>query len=185
MPKPLAPATLPPSARRQEYRKQRYLHGPAWVDATGTRRRLQALAAVGWSPARVSAELGFSRTWAQKLTTVGRVHRVNAALVADVYERLWNAAPPQGTAGERLSMLRALSAARKAGWPPPLAWDDNSIDDPAAGPAVVVRRPRRRAPGEVAAEVEHLRGFGLTDEVIAARLGVKLASLHTALRRAA
>lgn len=184
MPKPLAPASLPPSVRRQEYRKQRYLHGPAWVDATGTRRRLQALAAVGWSPARVSAELGFSRTRAQKLMTAGRIHRSNAQAVAVVFERLWNVVPPQGTAGERLSMLRALSAARKAGWPPPLAWDD-SIDDPAARPAVVVRRSRRRAPGEVAAEVEHLRGFGLTDEVIAARLGVKLHSLQTALRRAA
>lgn len=64
---------------------------------------------------------------------------------------------------------------------PALAWDD--IDDPAAVPQVG-EEPRANA-GVDPAEVEWLRSFGTSDELIAVRLGVRLATLQGVMRKAA
>lgn len=109
--------------------------GAGYVDATGTRRRLQALAVLGW-PLRVTAErMGLSR---DTLTDVrlGRLSRVRAATatrVAGSYRRMV-VEPPRGAARSRVSEAR--SQARGRGWVGPMAWDSVSIDDPAAVPCL-------------------------------------------------
>jgi hypothetical protein len=108
---------------QREWRKRRYLEGgPLLVDATGTRRRLQALAAIGWPPRALAERLGIQPD------NILRRHRVRvgtARLVAAVYDQLSMTPGPD---------TRSAAAARRRGWAPPLAWDDDSIDDPAARP---------------------------------------------------
>jgi hypothetical protein len=60
-----------------------------------------------------------------------RVHRGTAGQVARVYDELAMTPGPS---------TRARDAAARRGWVPPLAWDDDEIDDPQARPA---RGPRR------------------------------------------
>jgi len=110
--------------------------GEDLVPATGTRRRLEALAARGWSQARLAAETGLS---AHGLVLVlgaaaPRVRARTAAAVAAAYDRLWAAAPPAGTPQARAAASRARDLAAARGWAPPLAWDDTDLDDPAARP---------------------------------------------------
>lgn len=105
---------------------------PLHVNPTGTLRRLRALAALGWPMAELGRRLGLPQVpdgrWAA-------VDAHAASLVRDLYAELSMTVPPPG---RRYTSARGL-AARK-GWVPPLAWDDDEIDDPAAVPAGV--RPR-------------------------------------------
>lgn len=101
----------------------------AWIDSTGTRRRLQALIAMGWSHRVLVPILGVAPG------TVDNIHRrklvrvKTARVVAEVYDRLWDKPAPEGR-----NRSCALAMARRKGFVPPLAWDDDEIDDPAARP---------------------------------------------------
>lgn len=98
------------------------------VPALGTRRRLRALMALGWTMPALDAHLG-ERVTANLLAGRGEVvHLGRARLVAQVYERLCMSVP-DGWVAERTRRM-----AHRRGWRPPLWWDD--IDD-----------PRDRAPG--------------------------------------
>lgn len=103
------------------YKALRARLGHRRVDALGTRRRLQALAALGWPFRVVSVELGWEPTMAQKLTKVDRVWADTAADVRVVYDRLSMTPGPSEQTRRR---------AARAGWLPPLAWDDDRLDDP-------------------------------------------------------
>lgn len=106
------------------------------LDATGTRRRLQALAALGWSSAAVGARMGVGfRFVVQLRNSRGMVYRSTAERVAAVYEQLWAGSP----GGQYADLVRRH--AKERGWPPPLAWDDDTIDDPAAQPYIPVGEP--------------------------------------------
>jgi len=108
----------------------------ARVDATGTRRRLESLMAIGWPLPAIAAHLG--RTTANLARSMDR-DRVNADTawqITQLYEQLWNKMPPQESASQRAASAKARSHAQQQGWPPPLGWDD--IDnDPDPGPPVV------------------------------------------------
>jgi hypothetical protein len=100
------------------------------VDAAGTRRRIQALVAIGWSQTRIATRLDMLVT---NLITLSRRDRVTVAkrrAVAKLYDELWNVEPPAGTRWERISVIRAQNLARREGWPRPMDWDDDRIDDP-------------------------------------------------------
>jgi hypothetical protein len=101
------------------------------VDATGTRRRLEALAALG-HPARViGAQMGRPPASSRALVSSWRrrdrrhIDAGTAADVAKVYELLRDT-PGTNTVG-RITALRA-------GCLPPAAWDGLDIDDPTADP---------------------------------------------------
>lgn len=105
------------------------------VDGTGTRLRLRALVARGWSMSRLARELGGS--WATSpgnlcvvVTGDEAVGAGTAVAVRDLYERLWNAAPPEHDQRTRIAASRARNYAALRGWLPPLALDDERIDDP-------------------------------------------------------
>ena len=105
-------------------------------DAAGTRRRLQALVRGGWSLGLMSARLGCTRQVLR--LTLHRSERVTAATagaVRELYDELWDQPPPEGTRFEKRAATMARRYARERGWVPPLAWDDDEIDDPAAVPA--------------------------------------------------
>jgi transcriptional regulator with XRE-family HTH domain len=84
-------------------------------DATGTRRRLQALVAMGHSAASSARHLGVPprKTWDIIRGTRATVSPEMHAAVCDLYERLWDLCPPERTAAER----RAATSARAE--PPP------------------------------------------------------------------
>jgi hypothetical protein len=103
------------------------------MPAVGVARRLQALAAVGWSTEDLAPLLRTSATnairWRNSRGTLvtARTH----AKVAALYDAVWDR-PPPGRYGVKVRRLAA-----RAGWFPPAAWDDDLIDDPAARPASV------------------------------------------------
>lgn len=112
------------------------------VDCTGAVRRIQALCAIGYTLTELAAELGLDRGNLAKYTDGQhrRMGRARVLLVHDMYERLWN---------QPKSNKRALNWARKRGWAPPMAWDDDEIDDPSA-------RPNWGRERSVGAQVENL-----------------------------
>ena len=104
------------------------------VDATGTRRRLQALGSMGWPNAWLAAELHRSVASLHRSMTSRSVTAATAAQVDALYERLWDTSPRTTTRGQRAAVERTRRYARERGWRPGLAWDD--IDtDPDTGPA--------------------------------------------------
>lgn len=108
------------------------------VDAAGTRRRVQALVACGWSYAEISARMGRpygDRVHVRRFTFATAVTRRTRDEVAVVFDRMWDVRPPAASSRERATRTRMMRIAAAAGWLPPLAWDDDSIDDPAAIPA--------------------------------------------------
>lgn len=112
------------------------LAGGAKIDATGTRRRVQALMVLGWSIPQIGARADVDR---QVLDAVvyGRrnlVTAVRARAVCDVYDELWNTQPPTGDKFALIAANRTRRRAAAAGWAGPLAWDDDTIDDPQAAP---------------------------------------------------
>ena len=95
------------------------LSGAALVDGTGTRRRLQALVAIGWSQSELGRRIGMAPQSIQKTLRGDRVYARTARKVLALYDELSMTPGPSGRA-------RRLAAAKK--WPPPLAWDDDEID---------------------------------------------------------
>jgi hypothetical protein len=155
------------------------------VDATGTRRRLQALVALGWAPIELARRLGMETETASKLLHRGRVLLRTEQAVRALYEELWNQPPRHDTGQHKRNYQRALAMAARYGWPLPLAWDDDEIDDPDAQPgqgeAVTVDEvkvmlatggdPRVELTRPEAIEaVRRLNAAGLTDGEIGIRL---------------
>ena len=105
----------------------------ALVGATGTTRRLQALVAVGWPQMHVAAEMGWTPTNLTVLMNKPVVMVKTTRLVRDVYARLWNGDPLAHGASVG-GVGRAKRRAAEAGWAPPAAWDEDTIDDPAGFP---------------------------------------------------
>lgn len=102
--------------------------GPVMVDATGTARRLQALAVAGYSSSDIAARLGRHAITVAHWRNAQSGQVVTAetrGLVADLYERLWGTDGPSVVAQRR---------AAQAGMQPFEAWTDAIIDDPTAAP---------------------------------------------------
>lgn len=149
------------------------------VDATGTRRRIQALVAIGHPMAHIAREVGVG------VDAIGRIARgektqvraTTADTVTAVYRRLSLRPGPSP---------RARTIAAGHGWSGPLAWDADAIDDPSTEPETDPdTKPRREQPEDVAEEIQHLTLLGESDEEIARRLGKtpdrvrELRKLHT------
>ncbi|MDT0276115.1 response regulator transcription factor [Blastococcus goldschmidtiae] len=98
------------------------------VVATGTRRRLQALIAVGWPHDELAARLGRSSTGLRRSMLSDSVTAQTAQDVSALYEQLWNLHPSQSTGDQRAAADAARAFAAERGWLPPLAWDDIDTD---------------------------------------------------------
>lgn len=107
----------------------------ARVDGFGAARRVQALVALGWSMAKIAARLGIQRSnftsFAHGRTDISVAHdKAVRALYAELSMQL----PPQESHRDKIAASRSRNLAKALGWLPPLAWDDESLDDPNAGP---------------------------------------------------
>lgn len=100
-------------------------HPPAIVDSTGARRRVYALHALGWSRADISAASGVSEQGIKASLARAALTRRKHDAICRAYDALSMQLGPS-------QWHRSL--ARGRGWAPPLAWDDDAIDDPAAKP---------------------------------------------------
>lgn len=129
-----------PLPERQDCTHAQHVHLKRWrlgqiaplVDATGTRRRVQALSALGWSQSYLGERFGVGVSAVQQWTVSSLVQAKTATSVRRLYDELSMTPGPSA---------RARGWAAKRGWPPPLAWDDDTIDDPAARPY----RPRTKS----------------------------------------
>lgn len=155
------------------------------IEAAGTRRRLQALVAVGWSGPALATRLPMQPAHLSRILR-GRptVSAATARRARELYDELWDQPPPQSTRGERISAAKARAHAARVGWPPPLAWDDDQIDDPSAAPQPW-RRPSLRPSPDLAAEAAELTAWGYTRTQAAERIGVSRNTLDKAISRAA
>ncbi|MGI5274694.1 hypothetical protein ACQEUU_37055 [Nonomuraea sp. CA-218870] len=106
------------------------LPGRTIIDGAGTRRRLQALVTIGWSQAKLADRIGWTRSNFSNLIGDGPVTAASARLVRDLYDQLWDQAPPEDDHHDRIAASRARRYAADRGWLPPMAWDDDLIDVP-------------------------------------------------------
>ncbi len=144
---------------------------PDWgkVDATGSRRRIQALMFAGWSQAVLAERLGVDRSMILKLMARPTVRVYNARAIRDLFSRLWMQAPPEVGRYERAAASRARAFALRNGWVSALAWDD--IDDPDAVPSLGEDPTRLDLIVELADRLAATKG--LTHSQAAERLGVR------------
>lgn len=146
--------------RRRENRS-----APKLIPALPTVRRLQALAALGWSLSEVAVRLDVSDKTISNLRAGAwtNVYPATARRVSALYDEL------QGTPGPSLSTrIRAT----KRGWAPPLAWNDISRD---AHPVVTGLTDRCARRVEL---IQEMHDLGRSAFEIAARLNVRPDSLE-------
>jgi AraC-like DNA-binding protein len=111
-------------------------------DACGSRRRLQALVALGHPPGDLARQVGISRPRLRRILD-SETQRVSTAVHRDIralYDQLWNQAPGDLTGRQRLAVESARRRADAAGWPPPMALGDEKIDETSYQPRATWRR---------------------------------------------
>lgn len=117
----------PHAREHKRLRQKRWREGRSLariVDGTGTRRRLQALAVLGWRWPDIGDRLGVTGSAVAVLaTSTGSVELATVARVKAVYQDLVTRPGPSPITAQR---------AQAKGWRGPLAWAD--IDDPACQP---------------------------------------------------
>lgn len=143
-----------PESRRRHFRNH--------VPGVGTTRRLRALVAIGYSQRDLAVRLGLSPTnFSRFVADKPWVHQDTHDAVAALFNALQLTSGPSDMARKR---------AARNGWALPLQWDEDTIDDPSAGPCSI---PPGRTPfPERLAELEYLhiprsempRWLGIEDE---------------------
>jgi hypothetical protein len=122
----------------------------ARIDPTGTRRRVEALAVLGWSRAQIARQIGMGETAFKKACHKERVTARLARQVAAVYDTWWNQNPTDhGISANAAARVRA--DATRSGFHGPLAWDDDTIDEPTALPLTDANAPVATEGGNLAA----------------------------------
>lgn len=148
---------------------------------TGTRRRLLALAWIGYSQRDLARHVGCTDRTIQRICngTTTRVNVVTAAAVARAYDALSDR-PPAEDGYARRSMAYAR---RQPDAGPPIAWDDDTIDDPDARPATLtVVSGRSRRAERILRYIDAYR-IGLSIEEIAATEGITTKAVNRHLER--
>lgn len=158
----------------------------AVIDATGYRRRLQALIAHGWTLPQVETAMrgvvtaDRMRPWLHATT----ITAAGARTIVTVYDRLWLTEPPQATPQQRAMAQRSRRLATRNRWAPALAWDDidtdpvvPTVDAPSTDPLdeiaielALAGRGVRLTPGERRACVRVLHAKRWSDDAIAGQL---------------
>ncbi|SHL73576.1 hypothetical protein [Streptomyces yunnanensis] len=144
---------------------------PWRMDATGTRRRLQALAANGWPFKSLGPHIGVHPATVARLLHQDHVYASTATAVADTYQSLAEDQPEQHGVTPGMAR-RARNHAEREGWRTPQWWEDmGDIDDPDfdpdkadAAPTFLERAALRRE------EIIHLAWSGNDPDHIHARL---------------
>lgn len=148
------------------------------IDNTGTRRRLEALMANGWSARELSRRLGH-HGHALQLPKYRRCTSNTATAVAQLYAEL------ESTPGPSQPMRTYY---RGRGYLPPGWWDPDTIDDPDATPAGLTYQPLGDGPAidvdmHRDDQVAILTRAGLTPTQIASQLGCSRKTIVRAVTR--
>lgn len=152
------------------------------VDATGTRRRLQALMTVGWPAVRLGALLNLHPVYVRQIQRQPKVYATTAHAMAVTYNKLWDKRPEHHGITQQAAN-RSRNYGRANGWAPPAAWDDDALDDPNRGPAMGdVTLARNELAAYRRTEVEFLDSCGVSDHDIAARLDIALKTVQAIVR---
>ncbi len=115
------------------------IHPRRGIDATGTRRRVQALTLQGYALTWQALEVGIHHRSLQRIACGQTfVERRIADAVRGLYDRLWDTPAPDSPTAKRVRTV-----AKHHGYVPPLAWDDSEIDDPKARPRFGARSCRK------------------------------------------
>ncbi|MGW3321089.1 hypothetical protein [Streptomyces virginiae] len=153
---------------------------PGYMDATGTQRRLQALAALGWTITPLGPRCGVRPDQLRRVLLQGLVRGTTAAAVAAMYDELRNKRPERnGVAKGRAA--RSRREASEKGWPAPKYWDrfPGAIDDPHFTPEYGMTKPQRLA--EEAVWMVTVAGVPRTEA--ATRLGLTFGEVDEAIAR--
>ncbi|MFK0222161.1 hypothetical protein ACIQWN_28725 [Streptomyces vinaceus] len=153
---------------------------PGTVDATGTRRRIQALAAIGWPLRHLGPIIGVSPAWVDDLVKKDVTSGQTAHAVRQAYERL-SRSNPERHGVSKVSAQRARRRAANLRWPTPKYWAKfpDAIDDPHFTPEYGMTKPQRLA--EEAVWMVTVAGVPRTEA--AARLGLTFGEVDEALTR--
>jgi hypothetical protein len=148
------------------------LAGPGRINAVGSQRRIRALQALGWTQRNLEDRLGLHPRRLSTVLVRPKIYTPMARKIADVYDELSMLPGPSE---------KTRNMARNKGWPVPLCWDDETIDDPNAEP-----NTGERAYVSAADRINELRELGITDKrAIASRLGIQPKSVERAIERSA
>lgn len=137
-----------------------------YLDATGCRRRLQALRVLGYSAKALAEVVGTAETRIHLICSGSQptVRFLLASRIFAAYENLSAAPAPEGR-----SSTMARRCAEANGWLGPAWWDASEIDDPDFVPAIEDTPSLKRL------EVEHLLRCGLPNDEVKARTGASIA----------
>lgn len=147
------------------------------VDPTGTRRRLRALARMGWSWLALAEASGhgWDNQFISRAATGDKaVMAKTADAVRELYERLADEPPRPGRGA-----TRARNRAIADGWLAPIEWTGIDMDDPDAEPEPL----EVDEAGWAVAEVAHLYALGESPTVAAAQLRSEPETLARLARR--
>lgn len=106
---------------------------PRTVPAIGAQRRIHALQRLGWSAEALSRRLGHSPKWVDRVMKRSTIRRATHELIVSLYDELSMTLGPSD---------RTRRRAEQKGWLPPLAYDDDRIDDPNYRPSRRVVVPK-------------------------------------------
>lgn len=161
--------------RRRKHNRLRALAGePATVPKLGTRRRVQALMAIGWTYHQIAQEAGVSHSTLRDLNRGRRVYRAVAIAIAGTYDRL---SDTPATPGRNATYV--ITIAQRNGWPPPAAWFD--IDDPNEQPDY--GDDTRMSAAEKLAEFEWLTSLGVAEPEALRQVGWTQEAMEKHLER--
>lgn len=122
----------------------------AVISTVGSRRRLQALATIGWTRRALAARTDAAVERFNQIMQQPTTSAAMAFIVRDLYDELWSRGPSEGEVPSA-SVLRTRNMAVREGWYGPLAWDDETIDEPDALPRTDADAPVKTEGGNVAA----------------------------------
>lgn len=146
------------------------------VPSVGSIRRIRALMAIGWRHEDLRAHCGIN-THVLASQRGDMVEKVTHDAIRAAYDALWNRPGPSS---------RTRRIAERQGFAPPLSWDDDTIDDPAAQPWTDSAPRGAHIPGQGAANVDSLTdlaGWGYTLGEAAERLRLTRDAVDRAVRR--
>lgn len=153
-------------------------HTPGNVDCTGSRRRIQALMAIGWPLIYIAERAGIHPSNRSTIVSRPTIRATTAQKITGAYDEMRNQKPARH--GVRpTSIKRARQQAADNRWPPPAYWDETgAIDDPHFEP--MYRLTRR----EIVAQDAHwlMTTNGLNKAAAAERLGVDKSYVEHAFR---
>ncbi|MGW4075936.1 hypothetical protein ACWELB_20900 [Streptomyces asiaticus] len=153
---------------------------PGRVDPTGTRRRIQALCAIGWPLKELGPHINIEPEYVRHiLKRINQVYGTTAQATTNAYERLRDDNPRKHGISET-SIKRALRHSKQNRWAPPKYWDQHpgAIDDPHFEPMYRLSRIEI-----VAEDATWLLNAGYSLDTIAQRFNVTRGYVEDAIRK--